>query len=846
MSLNRLRDLQELFDQAIAVPVEERDDWCRARSDIDGALREQLLRLLRRDQQLKQVPTQRPAALGKQALEHSSDELRMPRRRIGRYEVLEEIGSGGMGRVFRARHTEHGMSHDVAIKVVRREMLHEPVLRRFLVERQLLAALNHPGIARLLDAGEAADGTPFVVMELVRGDPLLIHCARRGLDLEARLGLFRQVLAAVTHAHRNLVVHRDIKPGNVLVDHDDRVKLLDFGIAKPLASHGSDTATADRFFTPAYAAPEQLSGGPTSVAVDVYSLGAVLYELLSGRPPFEFEQCSAGEVERLLLSTPPAALDQAVTISPAMATKLGVSDITVWRRRLRGDLDAIVQCALRKEPDQRYASVEQLDADIERYLTRQPLLAAGSNLRYRLGKFVARNQLILGVSALALVGVLFAFALALRQAQIARVERDRAQAALSVLSDSFKAADPMQLSGGALNARQVLDVASRRVDAISEAQPRLHSELAAELADVRIALGMAEAGDPAMARALAWAETDGNDVALTRRLRLLNARRLVSTHSMAEADSALNELERADPGAADVLSERAHYWLVLAKPEQAIPLAQRALTRLESQRGSLMHAEAAWQLAEAQRRASKPDDARITLDALLDLQARTLGENHPRILISRLRRIDVLLARREIDYALSESVALLSALHRHYGEDSSVIALAHATHGSALLAKKLHAEAAEAFEAASAAYATSLGTQHQNTFRMRFNAAQMLARVGAEHSRVDRQFEGAIDGVSRARGAGSPLATFFRSEYARTKAARGETEAAQRVLLPTGVEPNVAAMSPENRDMLRQQIASLFGPQHCDLAPETSGRTDPGARAQRLYCELAPMPPEPG
>jgi eukaryotic-like serine/threonine-protein kinase len=847
MSLDRFRHLQELFDQALAVPVEDRAEWCRSRADIDSALREQLMRLLQRDQQLKHTPTQRPSEIGVEALEHVSDAKSMPRRRIGRYEIMEEIGRGGMGRVFRALHIELGMTHEVAIKVVRREMLRGPVLRRFMVERQLLAALNHPGIARLLDAGEAADGTPFVAMELVRGEPLLAYCAQNKLDLEARLGLFRQVLAAVSHAHRNLVVHRDIKPGNVMVDREGRVKLLDFGIAKPLSAAADETATAERYFTPAYAAPEQLTGASASVAVDVYSLGALLYELLSGRPPFDFEGRTAGEVERLLLSTPPGTMEQTVETDRRLATsRLGVEDIVPWRRRLRGDLEAIVQCALRKEPERRYASVEQLDADIERFLSRQPVRAAGSNYGYRVRKFIARNQLIVGVSSLAVAGVLIAFTLALRQAQIARQERDRAQAALAVLSDSFKAADPMQLSGGALSARQVLEAASRRVDALGNAQPRLHGELAAELADVRIALGMAEAGDPAMARALAWAESEGRDAALTRRLRLLNARRLVATHAMTEADIELSALEQADPDAADVLSERAHYWLVQTQPERAIPLAERALAALETQRGSLLHAEAAWQLAEAQLRARRTDAARGTLDTLLDLQVRSLGENHPRTLITRLRRIDVLLARKEHEFALAESAALLTELRQHYGEDSSVIALAHAEHASALLAMKRHAEAAEAFEAASAAYAASLGAQHQNTFRMRFNAAQMLAHVGADRSRVDRQFEGAIDGASRARGGDSPLATFFRSEYARAKAERGETEAAQRILLPPGVDPDVAAMSPENRESLRKQLVALFGQMKCDPSRLAPIPTDSTQRAQRLYCDLVPAIPEPG
>jgi serine/threonine protein kinase len=841
------RRLQDLFDQALAVPPDARADWCYARPDLDPALRDQLLRLLQRDQQIKYSSTMRPTEIGVEALEHASDQLRMPRRRIGRYEVMEEIGRGGMGRVFRALHIELGMTREVAIKIVRRDMLRDPVIKRFMVERQLLAALDHPGIARLLDAGEAADGTPFVAMELVRGQPLIAYCAENRLDLGARLDLFRQVLAAVSHAHRNLVVHRDIKPGNVMVTHDGRVKLLDFGIAKPISDSPSETATAERYFTPAYAAPEQFTGASASVAVDVYSLGALLYELLGGRPPFEFDGLLASEVERLLLNTPPVALDQAVLDVPRHATeRLGIEDARSWSRALRGDLDAIVQRALRKEPEQRYASVEQFDADIERHLTDQPVLAARSNRTYRLRKFVARNQMVLSIGALALVGVLIAFAMALRQAEIASRARDRAQAALAVLSDSFKAADPMQLSGGALSARQVLEVASRRVDALGDEHPHLHSELTAELADVRLALGMAKDGDPAMARALAWAENQRDDVALTRRLRLLNARRLIATHASVEADLALKALELEDPTAPDVLSLRAHYWLVMKQPGNAIPLARRALERLESQRGSLIHAEAAWQLAEAQRLATLPDDARSTLDALLDLQVRTLGESHPRTLITRLRRVDVLLGQQQIDFALGETEALLTALRQHYGAESSVIALAHASHARALLAARRYGDAATAFEAASVAYGTSLGPQHSNTYRMRFNAAQMYAHVGADAARVDALFNEAIDGASAAQGASSAIAMYFRRQYTKELTRRGQLDAAKQILLPPGIEPDLDAMAPENREGFQDQLVALFGAQSCAASSTAARRSELDERARRIYCQLVLKPPEPG
>jgi tetratricopeptide (TPR) repeat protein len=836
VSTERFQRLQDLFDQALEIAPGEREAWCRAQAGSDGTLATELLRLLDRNERVKDAPTQVPIELVEHALESRSDSLRMPERRIGRYLLVEEIGRGGMGRVFRAERVDPGLTQEVAIKIVRRDVLSAPVLKRFLVERQMLAALNHPGIARLLDAGEAADGTPFVAMELVRGEPLLDHCARHALGCNQRLALFRQILAAVAHAHRNLVVHRDIKPGNVLVDENGQVKLLDFGIAKALAS-ADETVTAERFLTPAYAAPEQLIGANASVAADVYSLGALLYELLSGRPPFDLQGRSAADAERLILDTPPPALDRATGgDAAALSARLGIADLDAWRRQLRGDLDCIVQRALRKEPQLRYLSAEQFDADIERYLTQQPVQAAGSHLGYRFRKFIRRNRIVVGISTAAGLGLIAAFGLALRQAQIAGIERDRAQASLEVLRDSFKAADPLQLSGGALSARQVLETAARRVDALASAQPHLHGELTAEIAEVRLALGIGESSGPAMERALHWAQADGNEDDLARRLRLLNARRLLAIHSVADADAALTTLERELPGRPDVLSARAQYWLVIARPERAIPLAESALQQMRNDTGSLMHAEASWQLAEAQRRAKRNTDALATLDTLRDSQRTTLGDSHPRTMVTRLRRLFVLLSMADVDAALPESFELVTQVRAHYSEDSSVLAMALALNASALAAAKRFEESAAADEAAAEAYERSLGPNHDNTVRSRFNAAQMLAHVKAEPARVDRQFQRAIEGAVSTKGQRAPLVTFFRLQYAQALTAREALDDARLVLLPAEDDPDLGAVSQTNRDAYRSLLRQLFGPIDCAATPSTAAGESRAARAARLVC----------
>jgi tetratricopeptide (TPR) repeat protein len=292
-------------------------------------------------------------------------------------------------------------------------------------------------------------------------------------------------------------------------------------------------------------------------------------------------------------------------------------------------------------------------------------------------------------------------------------------------------------------------------------------------------------------------------------------------------------------------SERTTGWWQ-ARPELAVPLAQRALQSLESQRGSLLHAEAAWQLAEAQHKAGRNEDARITLDRLLDLQQHSLGAQHPRSLITRLRRIDVLLALKEAELALRESSELIVALRQHYGGESSVIALALATQASALAANRRHAEAADSFEAAGVAYAASLGAEHKNTFRVRFNAARLLQHIGADPARIDRLFEDAIAGASSAHGAGSPIATYFRIEYSGAKSARGDTNSARHILLPPDVDLDLSAMSTANRESLRRHLSTLFKPLPCAASAGAAPDSAIETRAQRLYCELAPAQPEPG
>jgi non-specific serine/threonine protein kinase/serine/threonine-protein kinase len=351
---------------------------------------------------------------------------------LGPYRILRVVGRGGMGVVYEAVRADGEYTHRVAVKLVKRGMDTDAILQRFRNERQILARLQHPGIARLLDGGTAGD-RPYLVMEYVDGRPIDAHAEERGLDVPARLALFREICSAVDYAHRSLVVHRDIKPRNILVTPEGSAKLLDFGVAKILdpEHEGQATATALRAMTPEYASPEQARGEPVTTSTDVYSLGVLLYELLAGRRPYEITGHGVHDVVRVICETEPQA-PSAVAGRPAAAT--GPADagreqarVRRLRRTLAGDLDTIVLTALRKEPARRYASVAEFSEDVRRYLAGLPVAARKDTLAYRAGKFVRRHTAGVAAAALVLLSLLAGVASTLWQSRMARAERTRAE-----------------------------------------------------------------------------------------------------------------------------------------------------------------------------------------------------------------------------------------------------------------------------------------------------------------------------------------------------------------------------------------------------------------------------------
>ncbi|MBX2819939.1 MAG: serine/threonine-protein kinase [Rhodothermaceae bacterium] len=415
----------------------------------------------------------------------------IPGQRIDAYKVVERLGQGGMGEVYLAERDDGEFKQRVAIKVVRSGMATEEVYKRFQYERQILANLSHPHIARLLFGGVTTDGLPYFVMEYVEdGVPLTEYCDTHELSIKERLELFKKVCDAVRYAQRNLVIHRDLKPSNILVNKDGVVKLLDFGIAKLLDSEMDpvtmfETTQHKAPFTPAYGAPEQVRGKGISAATDVYSLGMILYELLTGRRPYELEPgwLKPTNVELIceFIPTAPSSIVTRRFISEETGVQttlsaLRQSDPIRLKRTLHGDLDAIVMKALKKEPENRYGAVGELYEELERYLENRPVLAQNDTFRYRTFKFIQRKRSLVLVSTLAVLALVGGLVAALLSANFAKQEASRANAANEFMNEMFVAVDPDQLEGDVFTLQDLFGIGLEKIDAL-DSQPLAKAEI---------------------------------------------------------------------------------------------------------------------------------------------------------------------------------------------------------------------------------------------------------------------------------------------------------------------------------------------------------------------------------
>ncbi len=484
VSPERWRRIEALLDGVLDLPPERRSAWLERECAGDEALRAAVEKLAAACEEPTRLPPS-PAGLAAPLLAEA-DAAAPPPDRVGPWRILHELGHGGMGTVYLAERGDDQFHKRVAVKLLGRGLRGDDLVRRFRHERQILATLDHPNIARLLDGG-VADGAPYIVMEYVDGLPLGLYCTERRLDLPERLALFADVCGAVQYAHQNLVVHRDLKPSNILVTGDGQVKLLDFGIAKLLDSEGAPEATALTrtgmyLMTPEYAAPEQVRGGRVTTATDVYALGVLLYELLVGRRPYDLQGRTPSEIERVVCGTEPTRPSSAAGSLDGAAA-----------RRLQGDLDTIILKALRKEPERRYPSVLALLDDLRRYREGQPVLARPDTLLYRARKFAGRHRVGVGLTALVAAAVGFGVVRERGLRAAAEAEAAKAVAVKDFLVGVFEASDPYGRSPedpGAVTAAQLLERGRTGVDSALAGQPEVQAEMLSVLGRVYSNLGL--------------------------------------------------------------------------------------------------------------------------------------------------------------------------------------------------------------------------------------------------------------------------------------------------------------------------------------------------------------------
>ena len=683
----RFARMKDVLLEARQRPADGRAAWVASACGDDAELRAEVLSLLA----YENTPTQVAADGAADPLPANTPE------RVGPYRVIEVLGRGGMGVVYRAVQ-ETPIRREVALKLIAPGMDNERVLGRFDSERQALAWMDHPGIAHVLDAG-TADGRPFFVMELVRGEPITDFCVRQGLTVERRLDLFLAVCAAVQHAHQKGVIHRDLKPSNILVTRQDGVpvpKVIDFGIAKAVGDGAAAAGTSDGLFvgTPDYMSPEQATGAPIDTRSDVYSLGVLLYELLTGARPYRFREVSLPEILRIFTHEAPARPSTVTGTAPA-------------QKRLRGDLDNIVLKALEKKPPARYASVEQLADDLRRHLDGRPVRARPPTRRYRAGKFVRRHRF--GVAAAAVLVVLMAGFAVISAVQSARVARERDRALLAeqrarteaataervsqFMVELFRLSDPSEARGNAVTAREILDKGAARLAELND-QPEVQATLTDSVGRVYQSLGLYGAARTLLEKAL-------------------DTRRRVygSEHPrVAESLDTLARLvrEMGDPVAAEPFYREALAMnrKLLGEEHPTVALNLNNLANLLKVKGNMAEAEALLRRAlEIRRKALGPEHpdvaeslhdlggllsvrgdpagAEALLREALALDRRLHGDSHPVIVIG-LNSIGVTLKQLG-DYAGAESAhrEALFIARQLFGEEHPFVA--HTLHNLGVL-----------------------------------------------------------------------------------------------------------------------------------------------------------------
>lgn len=745
----RWPELEPLLDELMDLPAAGRAERLVALESRDADLAATARRLLEamddEDSLLEQGAAAISGAVADDLLQHVRQAPQAgdtAPATLGPYRLIKTLGRGGMADVWLAERDDEVLQQKVAIKVLH-PLTGTDALERFRSERQILGALRHDGIAKILDAGTTSSGTAYLVLEYVEdGVAITDYCNAQSLNLGKRLALFRSVCDAVAYAHRRLIVHRDLKPSNILVNRAGNVKLVDFGIAKLLdpeviaLSDAPQTRTGLFLMTPEYAAPEQIKGEAITTATDVYGLGALLFELLTGKRPFATQGKSAREIEQLVCETEP----ERPSTTSARDASVSAPDTDHWARNLRGDLDTIALKALRKEPEARYATVQDLSEDVGRFLDGRPVTARPATFGYRLAKFVQRNRLPVAAAGLVGVAVIGGVVATAWQANAARQEAARAQAIGDFLFALFEGADPESNPGQPLTALDLLDAGAAQVDRL-QAGPRAEVDMLRVLGTLYGKLGETEKGEDFLRRAAAEAGRDlpaNSPTALEARFAL--AQHLTELGDPMEAERLLRELgQNPNANAAEVLTwtgvahmKRGQYEEAEAALRQAVSIsempAQLDAARMEL--GNLLINQERW------------DEAEATLREVLESREAALGRNHVDVAIVLWNLSELMLKTARFDEAEATHREILAIRRNIYPNGHPDIARSLGQVGAAVQRQGRFEEAGELYEQAVAAWDDRFGRANPNLGEILTNLAALRYRLG--------DLEGAVAGQTEA------------------------------------------------------------------------------------------------
>ncbi len=755
MDRERWRRIEEVFHQATALPKKE---WAQflARLPDDEALRAEVASLL-----------QSSAAEDDPVVEVVEQSLRQivddgsGQQTFGPYRADHKLAGGNQADVYLATRTDGEYRTEVAVKVAKRGFPTEDLRQRFRQERQILASLNHPNIARLLDGGTTEDGFPFLVMEYVDGQPIDSYCDHQRLPIRRRLELFQAVCSAVEHAHRNLTIHRDLKPSNILVTTDGQPVLLDFGIAKLLAEPTATDAPIKtveglRFLTPAYASPEQVLGQPLTTSTDIYSLGVVLYTLLAGRPPYTLEGLEPKALFETVCEKRP--VPPSFTLSASNRRNNGEGDriiasarretVAGLRQHLRGDLDTIVQMAMRKEPERRYASVAALAEDLDRFLTHRPIRARKETPSYRMTMLVRRHPYGVAATCALLLAILVGVASTLHATWQAREQRDRAQISQAeaegvtdFMVGLFEVASPEVSLGEKVSAVEMLDRGAELIGDQLDAQPLSRARLLGAMGQAYHGLGLYE-------RAVDLFQESISD-----RQQALGP--LHPEVAKSHLDLARSTLPRGDYSTAEKTIERALEICIRVGPT-ADPIrasATNLLAQVRQQQGDIEQAEALYREALALHTRLLGADHLITLESLNDLgealserrqfkqagevyrdvltgQRRQLSALHPDVLKTSNNLATAQLGSGDLEGAEATMREVVEARRQLYGEDHPHVALAYSNLGQVLSSQGKNEEALLWLERALDLSVEHYGEAHPRVADLLYNAGFVLQDLG--------------------------------------------------------------------------------------------------------------------